>query len=141
MAVTRKRERERGVAWLRGVPDVLKGGVLGGGISVLLLAAAACLVWFGAPGSGQESGAVVAACLLGSFAGGLFAVKRGRTASLFGGVGVGVVLFLLLLTAGVVFLHAAPTLCGSGTTAGACLCGGGLAGVLGRGGAKKRRRR
>lgn len=141
MSGTRKREQSQGTAWLNGMLEMLKGGVWGVGISLLVLGAAACLVWLGLLSNGAAGRAVVAACLAGGFVGGLIAVRKGKLAPLPEGLGTGVVLFLLLLTAGVVIYGALPGLQTGGVVAGACLCGGGLAGVLGRGGGKKRRKR
>ena len=141
MSGTQKREQDQGTVWLQGMLSVLKGGALGGCVSLAVLGAAACLIWLGLLNNGAQGSAAAAACLLGGFAGGLMAMGRGTPAPLPRGLGVGAVLFLLLLTAGVLLYGALPGIQTGGAAAGACLCGGGLAGVLGRGGAQKRRRR
>lgn len=141
MTATRKQGQDQGRTWIQGLLDVLKGGVLALGVSLLVLGVAACLIRGGVLPFGQGNGAGMAACILGGFVGGLYAVKCRCSAPLPTGLGVGVALFLFLLTFGVLFFHAVPAIQTGGTEAGACLCGGGLAGVLGRGGDKKRRKR
>lgn len=142
MAGTRKREQPQGAVWLDGMLDLLKGGALGACAALVTLGVAACLIWSGLLANSRSGSAVVAACLLGGFAGGLLAIRRGTLAALPGGLGAGAVLFLLLLTAGTLVCDTLPALRSGGVVAGACLCGGGLAGVLGRsGGSKKRRKR
>ena len=141
MSGTRKREQSQGTAWLSGVLGVLKGGAWGVGICLMILGAAAGLIWLGLLSSGAESRAVVASCLLGGFVAGLTAVKKGGTAPIPQGLGAGVALFLLLLSGGVLLYGALPDIQTGGVVAGACLCSGGLAGVIGGGGGKKRRRR
>lgn len=139
MAGTQK--RDQGTVWLSGMLDMLKGGTLGAGILLVVLGVAAWLIWLGVFGSDNGNSAVIAACLAGSFVGGVFVVRRRTLAPLTGGLCTGAVLFLLLLTAGVAVCDAMPSVHTGGVEAGACLCGGGLAGVLGRGGGKKRRKR
>lgn len=141
MTAAGKRGQEAKGTWLHGLMEVLEGGVLALGVAMAVLMAAACLIRGGVLPFGQGSGAAMAACVFGGFAGGLFAVKRRCSAPLSVGLSVGVILFLLLLALGMAFFGAAPTLQTGGGVAGACLCGGGLAGVLGRGGDKKRRKR
>lgn len=141
MSGTRKREQGQGSAWLNGMLGMLKGGVWGICISLVVLGVAACLIWLGLLSNGAAGRAVAAACLAGGFVGGLIAVGKGEAAPLPEGLGTGMVLFLLLLTAGVLMYGALPGLRTGGVVAGACLCGGGMAGVLGRGERKKRRKR
>lgn len=140
--MTRTRKKESGTGWLKRMLDALRGGGIGLCAALTVLGAASVLVRSGLLSGGREGSAVIVACLLGGFAGGLFAVWRERSMSLPVGLGVGLVLFLLLLSAGVLFYQNTPAAHSVGTVAAACLCGGGLAGVLGRsGGGKKRRRR
>ena len=141
MSGTRKQEQPQSVMWLSGMMDLLKGGVLGGGVALVVLLAAACLIWAGALSNGMGSNAVTAACLAGGFVSGLFVVRRENIAPLAGGIGAGVALFLLLLCVGVLVYDALPDLRSGGTVAGACLCGGGLSGVFGRSGGGKKRRK
>ncbi len=142
MSGTRKREQPQSVEWLSGIMDLIKGGALGGCTALVVLLAAACLIWAGLLSNGTGGSAVTAACLVGGFVSGTFAVRRGTVMPLAGGLGGGMALFLLLLCVGVLVYDALPGLHSGGVVAGACLCGGGLSGVLGRsGGAKKRRKR
>lgn len=140
MAGTRKREETQGSAWLTVMLDLLRGGALGAAVALVVLGIAAVLVWAGLLASSRGDSAVVAGCLLGGLAGGAFAVGRTKSAALPVGLGAGGVLFLLLLTAGVLLYDTLPTLRSGGAVAGACLCGGGLAGVL-RSKPKKKRRK
>ena len=141
MSGTRKREQGQGTTWLNAMLGMLKGSAWGVGVCLVILGAAACLIWLGLLSDSAEGSAVVAACLWGGFVGGMIAVGKGALAPLPQGLGTGLVLFLLLLTVGVLFYGALPGVQSGGVVAGACLCGGGLAGVLGRGGGKKRRKR
>lgn len=141
MAGTRKREQPQGTVWLNGMMDLLKGGTLGACTALVALGVAACLIWSGLLANSRSGSAVIAACLLGGFTGGLFAVRRRTLAPLPGGLGTGTVLFLLLLTAGTLSYDTLPALRSGGVMAGACLCGGGLAGVLGRDNRSKKRRK
>lgn len=142
MSRTRKQEQRQSAMWLSGMMDLLKGGALGGCAALVVLLAAACLIWAGLLSNGMGSSAVTAACLVGGFVSGMFAVRRESIAPLAGGIGAGMVLFLLLLCVGVLVYDALPGLHSGGVVAGACLCGGGLSGVLYRsGGGKKHRKR
>ena len=85
-------------------------------------------------------GTVLAACALGAFAGGIYAVRHVEGRSLLAGLGVGVVLFLLLLTAGFIVYQGASVANGGAGILCACLCGGAIPGLLGRKPKKKRRR-
>ena len=91
-------------------------------------------------GQGMMDSAVMAACALGALAGGLLAVRQGRGRSLLMGFGAGLILFLLLLTAGFLFYESADLRNGGLGLLLSCGCGGALAGVLGGKPKKKRRR-
>ena len=77
---------------------------------------------------------------LGARGGGLLAVRQGRGRSLLMGFGAGLILFLLLLTAGFLFYESADLRNGGLGLLLSCGCGGALAGVLGGKPKKKRRR-
>lgn len=130
----------QGIAWLDVMLDLLQGGALGAVCSVAVLAVSAVLISSGMMSDNKADAVVVAACLLGGLAGGLFAVRHRNSAPLPTGLGAGGVLFLLLLTAGVLLYDAPCVLLSSGVVAGSCLCGGGLAGVFGRKPKGRRRR-
>jgi len=143
MAKTRERKRERteqGSGLLKWALDLLRGGLLGFAVSCAALGVAALLIWGGLLGNGKTDSAVVAACLLGGFAGGAFAVGPGKKAPLPLGVGTGSVLWLMIFAAGALLYQEEPLLSSMGVTAGACLCGGGLAGLLGGAGKGRRRK-
>ena len=72
--------------------------------------------------------------------GGVSAVRRLGRHALLGGPGVGAVLFLLLLTAGLLVYDGATVANGGLGILCACLCGGAIPGILGRKPRKKRRR-
>ena len=78
--------------------------------------------------------------LLCGVLGGLYAVGRTGRRSLAVGLGTGVTLFLLLLCVGLLAYDAAGLEREGAGTLCACLCGGGLAGVLSLPRKKKRRR-
>ena len=136
----RKSEEEQSAKLIRLMSSILLGGVL---------ALAVCLVFLFLCSVGISSGWIgdrfmvqctLAGCVLGSLFGGMFAVLRCRSRTLVVGLGTGAVLFLLLLTIGVLFYpgmsienRGVGLLCG-------CLFGGALAGLLGGKPKKKRRK-
>ena len=135
-----RRPKEMGSQWLNAMCEVLKGGVLAGVASILALLLCAVLVSAGVLPVNGMYGAVLAACALGAFAGGIYAVRHVEGRSLLAGLGVGVVLFLLLLTAGFIVYQGASVANGGAGILCACLCGGAIPGLLGRKPKKKRRR-
>lgn len=143
MTGTREKRRDegQGTLWLGVMLDLLRFGALGAMVALFVLGIAAALISSGIMDNARGDSAVIAACLLGGLTGGIFAVRRRAGAALPTGLGVGGVLFLLLLTAGVLLFDALPVLRSGGVVAGACLCGGGLAGVLAGKPKKKRRKR
>ena len=135
-----RRPKEMGSQWLNARCEVLKGGVLAGVVTILVLLICAVLVSVGLVPVEAMYGAVLAACALGAFAGGIYAVRHVEGRSLLAGLGVGVVLFLLLLTAGFIVYQGASVANGGAGILCACLCGGAIPGLLGRKPKKKRRR-
>ena len=89
---------------------------------------------------GATYGAVLAVCVLGALVGGTYAVRRVGGRSLLTGLGVGAVLFLLLMTAGLIAYVGASIAIGGAGILCACLCGGAIPGLLARKPKKKRRR-
>ena len=135
-----RRPEELSGQWLNVMCEVLKGGVLAGVTTILALLVCAVLVSIGfLPVSGMY-GAVLAVCVLGALAGGVYAVRRVGSRSLMVGLGVGAVLFLLLLTSGLIAYQNASIANGGAGVLCACLCGGAIPGLLGRKPKKKRRR-
>lgn len=139
----KKRERspeDLGSQWLNAMCDVLIGGALAGVTAVLALLLCAVAVSAAVMPVGAMYGAVLAVCVLGAIVGGTFAVRRVSGPSLAVGLGVGAVLFLLLLTAGSIAFEGASIANGGAGILCACLCGGAIPGLLARKPKKKRRR-
>ena len=136
----RHHQEESGSQWINSMCDLLKGGVLAGVAAIVALLLCAVLVSAGLLRERWMEGAVLAVCVLGALTGGMYAVRKIGSRTLLGGLGVGAVLFLLLLTAGLLAYDTASVEQGGVGILCACLCGGGIAGILG-GGAKKKRRR
>ena len=136
----RKNEEEQGAKLIRFMTSILLGGVL---------ALAVCLIFLFLCSVGISKGWIsdrfmvqctLAGCVLGGLIGGVFAVRRCRARTLVVGLCTGAVLFLLLLTAGLLFYpgmsienRGIGLLC-------ACVIGGALAGLLGGKPKKKRRK-
>ena len=139
----KKRERrpeETGGEWINAMCDVLIGGVMAGVTTILVLLICAVLVSMGVVPVGAMYGAALAACVVGALVGGSYAVRKVGRRSLLVGLGVGAVLFLLLLTAGLIVYQGASIANGGAGILCACLCGGAIPGLLGRKPKKKRRR-
>ena len=135
-----KRQEEGGSAWLNATCEILKGGVLAGIVTIVSLLVCAILVSMGVLPVSAMEGAVLAVCVLGTLIGGVYAVGRSGGRSLLAGLGVGAVLFLLLLAAGLLVYEGASIANGGAGILCACLCGGAIPGILGRKPKKKRRR-
>ena len=136
----RPAEQSSGNEWLNAMCEVLKGGVLAGVVTILALLLCAVLVSIGAAPVGAIYGMVLAVCVLGSMTGGFYAIRRVNGRSLLVGLGVGMVLFLLLITAGLIVYKGASIANGGAGILCACLCGGAIPGLLARKPKKKRRR-
>ena len=126
--------------WLNAMCEVLKGGVLAGVTTILALLVCAVLVSVGLVPVGAMYGAVLAVCAFGALVGGSYAVRKTDGRSLLAGLGVGIVLFLLLLTAGLIAYQEASIANGGAGILCGCLCGGAIPGLLARKPKKKRRR-
>lgn len=135
-----RRAEDAGGPWLGAMCDVLIGGALAGVTAVLALLLCAVLVSVGVLPVGAMYGAVLAVCVLGALVGGTFSVRRVSGPSLPVGLGVGAVLFLLLLTAGLIAYQDTSAARGGAGILCACLCGGAIPGLLARKPRKKRRR-
>ena len=135
-----RRQEEGGGAWLGTMCEILKGGALAGVVTILSLLLCAVLVSMGVLPVNTMDGAVLAVCVLGTLVGGSYAVGRSGGRSLLSGIGVGAVLFLLLLTAGLIVYEGASLANSGAEILCACLCGGAIPGILGRKPRKKRRR-
>lgn len=137
---TKGKREEAESLWLAVMCGLLKGGALAFLVTVLALFLCSVAVSNRWLGQGAMDSAVIASCVLGTLAGGLLAVRRSRGKGLLAGLGVGLILFLLLLTAGTLFYQSAALENGGLGLLLSCGCGGGLAGLLG-GKTKKKRRR
>ena len=138
----KKREKGRedgGGLWFNAVCEVLKGGVLAGVVTILALLLCSVLVSMGVIPVEAMEGTVLAVCVLGTLVGGIYAGRRAGAARA-AGRGGGAVLFLLLLTAGLLAYEGASVANGGVSVLCACLCGGAIPGILGRKPKKKRRR-
>ena len=130
----RKNEDEQGRKILQYGKTVLIGGIVAFGISLICLLFAAIGISQGLLSANLRMQLVVIACVIGSFCGGLFAVRQCQGRGLIVGLAVGAVLFLLQLTLGLLMYDTiSPEKIGLGLLCGA-LCGGAAAGILGGGG-------
>ena len=135
-----RRQEDGGSPWLNAACEILKGGVLAGAVAILSLLLCAVLVSTGILPVDAMEGCVLAVCVLGTLTGGVYAVRRMGERRLLAGLGVGAVLFLLLLTAGLLVWEETSVANGGAGILCACLCGGAIPGILGRKPKKKRRR-
>jgi putative membrane protein (TIGR04086 family) len=140
MKTREKRKEESGERWLAILSDLLKGGVLAGVVTVLVLLLCAWLMSAGVLREQWIEGIVLAACVLGAALGGSYAVYQVGRSPLPVGLGVGAVLFFLLATAGFLAIDGGSVGQNGAVTLCACLCGGAIAGFLGRKPKKKRKR-
>ena len=140
----RKNEEEQTAKLVRYGTGVVLGGAAALLVCLVVLLAAAFAISRGALGEHLVYQATITGCVAGAFAGGLLAVRRCGARALIVGLCTGAVLFLLLLTVGVLFFDARSVEQeGIGLACG-CLCGGAAAGLLGGGRrkpAKKKRKK
>lgn len=136
----RRGDEEQGAWAVRAISQVLLGGVIGAAVSLLFLFLCAFAISKGLFSPNRTGYITVAACVIGGLAGGLFAVKRCAGRSLIVGLLAGVVLFLVLLTVGLILYQETALEEGGLALAAGCLCGGALAGLIGARPKKKRRK-
>lgn len=135
-----KRQAEHPASgWLNAMCEVLKGGVVALAVTLLALLVGACLISAGILSENAMGGLVTASCVIGALLGGLLAVRWVGSKPLPVGLGTGAILFLLLLSIGLLLYDGASLAQGGVRLALACACGGALAGVLGS--RKKKRKR
>ena len=133
----RKTEEEQGAKLVRCALGIVIGGVTALIVCLLFLLAASLGIARGALSERLMYQITVVSCVVGSFIGGNVAVRRCGARSLLAGLAAGGVLFLLLLTVGVLFFRTvSPGSGGIGLLCG-CLCGGAVSGLLGGGRKKK----
>lgn len=136
----RKNEEDQGAKLVRYVLDVLLGGAVALLVCFLFLLLASWGISHGWLGEELMYQVTIVSCVVGAFLGGIIAVSRCRSRTLIVGLLVGGVLFLLMLTVGLLFYKSvAPEEGGLGLLCGA-LCGGAAAGILGGKPKKKRRK-
>ena len=135
-----KKPEDPAAVWLGTMCRLLKGG----GVAVVTAAlgpvVCALLVSGGMVGEKLMGRGILAICVVSSLVGGLVAVRRLERGTLLAGLGVGGILFLLLLTAGFLLYEDASLSNGGVPILIACCCGGAIAGVLGGRPRKKRKR-
>ena len=135
-----RRQEEQGSGWMEWMSSLLKGSVLALTATLLLLLACSAAVSGGWLNQTSMERAVVAVCVAGGLLGGAISIRRRRDIALLLGTGTGAVLFLMLLGLGTLLFEDAPALGRIPMILCACLCGGAMAGILGRKTKKKRRR-
>ena len=117
---------------------VALGGLLALGVELVILLLGSVAVSNGILKETAALQLTAAACVLGCFGGGLLACARWKSRRVLGGLATGMVCYLLILAVGLLMSDDLVL----GTQAlielAGCLCGGALAGLLGRGRKKKR---
>ncbi|MPM73467.1 hypothetical protein SDC9_120447 [bioreactor metagenome] len=135
----RNNEEEQGARVIRTLTHILIGGAAGLMVCLVFLVLCSFGISLGLISEGIMYQLTVIGCVIGGFFGGVWTVSHCRTRTLFIGLGVGAVLFLLMLTAGVLFFKSvAPNEGGLGLVCGS-LSGGAVSGLLGGRPKKKRR--
>lgn len=143
----RKNEEEQGAMLLRYGKAVLLGGAAAFAVCLVFLLLAALGISQGLLDAGLRYQLTVVGCVLGSFCGGVLAVRRCPARGLFVGLAVGAVFFLLELTLAFLLYDTVSFENGGLGLLFGALCGGAAAGILGgegkgrSGKAKKRRGR
>lgn len=143
----RKSEEEQSAVLLQYGKSVLLGSAMGAGICLVTLFLAAAGISRGLLDAGLSYQVVVVICVISSFVGGMFAIRRCPARGLFVGLAVGTALFLLQLTAGLLLYDTLSLENGGIGLVCADLCGGAAAGILSGGGrrspskTKKRKKR
>ena len=136
-----KRKEEPVKGWSGAATSMAKGSVTAFVVTGVLLLVCAGLVsggWVSQNGMMRYS---PAACVLGAAVGGLVSICGHRELALPMGVGTGAGLFLLLLLLGLALSGDLPQWDAMPVILCACMCGGTMAGILGRRKGKKKRRR
>ena len=137
----RKTEEDQGAKLVRVVTGVLLGGALALGVCVVFLFLCAVGVSGGWLSEDRMDRLAIVGCGGGGVAGGLFAVRRCGSGPLLAGLAAGGVLFLLLLTIGLLLFDGMSVEHGGLGLLSGSLCGGAAAGLLGARPKKKKRKR
>ena len=129
----RKNEEDRGAVLLNCGKAILAGGFIAFAVGVSLLLVAAAGISRGILDSGLHYQIAVISCVLGSLAGGIFAVRRCPGRGVLVGLCVGCVLFLLQLATGLLAYQDPSFASGGVGLLFSALCGGAAAGILSSG--------
>ena len=125
---------------LNAVLELLKGGGVAGGSTVLILTVCAGLISGGVLKEQYADGCVLASCVIGAFFGGVYAVRRLKTRPMPVGLTVGTILLLLLFSAGFLTCGKVCFQARAGEAVAACLIGGMISGLFCCNSGKKRRK-
>lgn len=131
---------DQGSVWLMAMAQMLKGALLSGILIMVMLLFGSMLISSGMLGQDAAQAMIPASCVIGCLVGGLFAVRKHGSRAIITGFGVGAILFLLLISIGTVAFGEISLGQRALTTMLACLCGGTMAGILGRKTKKKHKR-
>ena len=140
MKKSAKRQEEKGSAWMGVTGALVKGSAAALCLTLLLLlgcAAAVSVQWLGQQAMDR---CVVMSCIAGALVGAAISMRNAREWAMPLGLGTGMALFLLLLSMGILLYENSPVLDSVPGVFCACLCGGAMAGILGRKTKKTRRR-
>jgi len=137
----RKSEEAQGKNLVFYTAWVILGGVAALIVCLIILLVASVCIAKGMLREEYMHQIALVACVLGGIFGGHMAVKHCGARNLLVGVAAGLILFLILLTVGM--LSGMLTDGGGGTigTFFSCLCGGAVAGLLGSKGVKSKKKR
>lgn len=135
-----KRQDGQGGVWGGVLCALAKGSAAALLMTLLLLfgcSAAVSAQWLGQHSARQ---CVILTCVLGALGGSVVAMRNRREWAMGLGLGTGGALFLMLMSIGILLYESAPVPELVPENLFACLCGGAVAGILGRKPKKKRRR-
>lgn len=135
-----KRQGRETEGWKELLLAVGKGSVIALGLTVVLLFGCAAAVWMGWISQRIGERCCVLSCVLGTLVGGMVSVKGGRSWALPVGLATGLAEFFVLALLGMLVYQNVPMSGEVPEILLSCLCGGGMAGILGRGRKGKRRR-
>lgn len=135
-----KRQSQETGDWRGTLISLGKGSGAALAVTTGMLFCCAVAVSFGVIKQGAGERCCVLSCVLGTLAGGVVSVRGGRFWALPMGLITGFLQFLVFLLVGILFFEGAPANGEIPEILLACLCGGGIAGILARKPKGKRRR-
>lgn len=136
----RKGEEDQSALVLRSIAMVLLGGAVGVLVALLITFVAAVFISKGILTEENHVAITAIACLMGGFVGGAIVARNAKGKRMVTALVTAGVMFLMLLTIGVLLYQNLGELSGWLPAAAGCLCGGVLAGLF-RGKPKKKRRK